>query len=305
MKSQLSYLLFCLAAACQPTPATDAPTPTPPTAADMAAPSDMTTPADMACALGSACVPQNACHVGIIDCASGVAVCQDTGLLKQGDLTCGPLAYWAFDGDGVDQAAGRDLTLKGAPGFATGLFGKALDLHHMSSQYATREKEGQPYNDEIFDLTTTDFTVQAWLYFYSVSGEQTFVEKFNGQGGPSWTFTKLTGNQLHAYFSGGAQWTSSALSLPLQVWHQALLRHRKGQGTDIFYNGQLIVQGGAGEPQPTAMPLLIGKRNSADGRDFSFDGRIDEVAIWTRALTDSEVLYLYNDGQGRKASEVN
>jgi autotransporter-associated beta strand protein len=41
-------------------------------------------------------------------------------------------------------------------------------------------------------------------------------------------------------------------------------------------------------------PLLIGKRNPQDGRGFPVNGKLDEVAIWTRPLTDSEIASLYN-----------
>lgn len=257
------------------------------------------------CGSSDRCVPQNRCHLGVIDCTSGELVCRDTGMLARDQRGCGPLAYWPFDGDGKDLAASRDLTLKGEPGFATGLFDRALDLHHDGSQYATREQEGQPLNDEVFDLVGTDFTVQAWLYFYDLGNEQTFIEKFAGATGPAWTFTKLPANQLHVYLQPTAQIVAPPIEFPLQVFHQILMRHEQGKGTDIYYDGQLLHQGGTGEPSRTSMPLLIGKRNTQDGRDFSFNGRIDEVAIWLRALSAEEIAFLHNGGAGRKASEVN
>jgi hypothetical protein len=50
------------------------------------------------------------------------------------------------------------------------------------------------------------------------------------------------------------------------------------------------------------MPLLVGKRNQFDGRNFAVDGRIDEVAIWSRALSDAEIAFLFNEGSGNPVS---
>ena len=45
----------------------------------------------------------------------------------------------------------------------------------------------------------------------------------------------------------------------------------------------MVVQGSSGGViSDTGMPLLVGKRNQFDGRNFAVDGRIDEVAIWPR-----------------------
>jgi len=52
----------------------------------------------------------------------------------------------------------------------------------------------------------------------------------------------------------------------------------------------------------TGRPLLIGRRNSGDWLTpdfFPVDGRLDEIAIWGRALTDEECSSLYNNGNGR------
>lgn len=42
--------------------------------------------------------------------------------------------------------------------------------------------------------------------------------------------------------------------------------------------------------------FLIGGRILSDSR--SFDGRIDEVGIWYRVLTQTDINFLYNSGNG-------
>lgn len=261
--------------------------------------------ADMACAAGTACIPQNRCHRGTIDCSTGAPLCQDTGALAGMDPGCGPLAYWPFDGTGADVAGGRDVQLVGSPAFATGLFGQALDLKGDSRTYAVRRQGTQDIDDDAFNLVDTDFTIQAWLAYHRTDTEQQIIEKFVGRNGPGWTCTKLANNSFHACLVQGpcAELTAAPVAVPSEKWVQVILR--RDTSFTLFFNGQRIAESPAMKMAATTVPLLIGRRNETDGRPFPLNGRIDEVAIWKRALTADEITFLYNSGTGRRASEVN
>jgi len=206
----------------------------------------------------------------------------------------GLIGYWPFDTGGADQSGGgRDLTLANGAGLANGLFGGALDLHDNGSQYAAR-----PGDDDIYDFGLGDFTIQIWANFNNKYREQTLIEKFWGGGGPGWTLTKLDGDALHFWANPTVAFSSASLAIPSNVWHQFVLR-RSGELYQIIYDGAVVAEGaGPGAVPDTTMPLVIGKRNDYDGRDFAVDGRIDETAIWSRALSDNEISWLYNQGKG-------
>jgi hypothetical protein len=55
---------------------------------------------------------------------------------------------------------------------------------------------------------------------------------------------------------------------------------------------------------PASDPLLIGRRDAADGRDFSVNGRLDETAIWNVALSEAQVTTLWNGGIGTPADLI-
>ncbi|MGZ3397463.1 MAG: hypothetical protein ACXVB2_25450, partial [Isosphaeraceae bacterium] len=102
----------------------------------------------------------------------GIASVCSAGLMD------GLQVYYQFDGNGNDSSGnGRNLDLFGGVGFAPGLFGQALDLHHNNSQFAQR-----PVDDPVLNLSSTDFTIQTWVNFNSTDGEQTLIEKFFGGG---------------------------------------------------------------------------------------------------------------------------
>jgi hypothetical protein len=215
---------------------------------------------------------------------------------SRADLISGLAVYYQFDGSGADSSGnGRDLSLFGGVGFAPGLFGQALDLHHNNSQYAQR-----PVDDPVLNFGAGDFTIQTWVNFNALDGEQTLIEKFAGGSGPGWTLTKLSDNQLRfaTGFAPGGVLNSSTVNITTGTWHDIIVR-RSGTSFDLFFDGVDAVSASNSSPiDTTTNPLLIGRRDAADGRDFSVDGRLDENAIWTRALDGSEIAELYNNGQG-------
>jgi hypothetical protein len=207
-------------------------------------------------------------------------------------LAEGLTGYWPFDGDGVEQSgSGRDLQLVGGVGFAPGLIGQALDLHANNAQYAQRSQD-----DSVYDFGSNDFTIQVWVNFNSHNREQTLLEKFAGSGGPGWTLT--TPGSHYQFTSDLTGPINSPDILTTGTWHDVLVR-RSGDEFDLWVDDALVAKTTAsGAIGTTTNPLLVGRRNAGDGRDFSVDGHLDETAIWNRALTDAEIGALWNKGKG-------
>jgi hypothetical protein len=210
------------------------------------------------------------------------------------------IGYWTFDGGGADLSGGqRNLDLTGGVGIASGLFAQAMDFHNDNSRFASR-----PIDDSVYDFGENDFTVQVWVNFNSTAGEQVLIEKFLGGTGPGWTLTKLEGDSLHFFADPTIALTSDPLNMTTGVWHHIVVR-RSGTVFQILYDGNVVAEGSnSGAIPDTDMPLLVGKRNDLDGGGFAVDGRIDEVAVWSRALPDDDVALLFNGGSGILATSL-
>ena len=206
------------------------------------------------------------------------------------------IGYWQFDGSGQDASGGgRDLDLVGGVGFADGLFGEALDLHGNANQYAQR-----PVDDAIYDFGPSDFTIQAWVNFNNISGEQALVDKHVEWGGSGWIVTKHGVSDWHFFAKPSVILTSSDQTIQTGRWHHVLVRG-DGSDFDLFYNGTVVTSGSDPDPiADTDRSLIVGMQ---PGRGFPLDGRLDEIAIWNRALTDSEIATLYNGGNGTPIPE--
>jgi hypothetical protein len=208
-------------------------------------------------------------------------------------METGLQGYWNFDGNGLDSSGnGRDLTLVGNPEFVTGEFGQALYLQGDGLQYAMRS-----VSDSAFAfLGSSDYTVQIWVnYNLSPSArQQTLIEKFTGGGGPGWT---LTSDGSHFQFYPIADGYDVG-TFTTGAWHD-IVAERSGGIFSLFYDGNQIAGGPMGGAITDSLnPLLIGRRNTADGRNFAVDGKIDDVGIWNRALTAGEIATLWNGGAG-------
>ena len=212
------------------------------------------------------------------------------------------IAYYPFDGNGNDASGnGYNLTLFGGVGFASGLFGEALDLHHDNAQYAA-----WPVSDPAFNFGSSNFTVSIWVNFNNTSGEQTLIEKWDGAGGPGWTLTKPSDNSLRfaTSFAPDGVLNSTSLTIATGTWNDVVVR-RDGSNWTMDFDGQVVASTTSTETiAPASDPLLIGRRDAADGRDFSVNGRLDEAAIWNVALSDAEVTTLWNGGIGTPANLV-
>lgn len=81
-------------------------------------------------------------------------------------------------------------------------------------------------------------------------------------------------------------------------WQNIVIK-RKGQLNYLYFDGQLISQTFAPETCKQLINgiLLIGG-HSGGGQDRTFDGDIDDILIFDKALTDCEILGLYNLDSG-------
>lgn len=218
--------------------------------------------------------------------------------VARADFTNGLVGHWTFDGSGYDDSPNHNtLTLQGGLGYrAAGLLGNALEFPLDLNQFAIRSAD-----DATYDFGTGNFTLQVWANFRTLSGEQTLFEKFVGAGGPGWTVTKVTGNAIQFYGNASpfpaiqVQTAANSVSTT-NIWHQVVVR-RNGSAFNIFLDGTSAATGSSTRSiSDTTNPLMVGRRDGSQG--YPMDGGIDELAIWNRALSNTEISQLYNGGAG-------
>jgi len=146
-----------------------------------------------------------------------------------------------------------------------------------------------------------DFTIMAWVNYDSFDGawwERAILSHDQGGGpNPKWIFTHQPGEgtHFHIYNLGDMQgpvMTSDSWSAQPGTWYYLVVT-REGDTYTFYRDGQL--DGVVSESlamENVDNDLYIGHGEGG----ITFQGKIDEVAIFNRALTSSEIGSLYDLG---------
>lgn len=199
--------------------------------------------------------------------------------------TGGLVAAWAFNegtGTSAADASGNGNTgaITGATWTTSGRFGAALTFNGTSNSVGVNDAAS-------LDLTS-GMTVEAWVYPTTLSGWRTVLMK-EGSGGLAWTLYGHDNGPHPAVTvnTGGAdQSLAGAQQLTLNTWTHLAATY-DGTTLRLYVNGtQTSTRTVGGNLLTTAGALRIGG-NAVWGEYFA--GRIDEVRIYNRALTASQV----------------
>ncbi len=144
-------------------------------------------------------------------------------------------------------------------------------------------------------------TISLWIKFTSTLSRGVY---YQGSGGGNlhdsvklyiWDANPAGGLSLQiADSSGTVQAINSPFSVSDNNWHHAVI---VGNGTNYFLYIDRILANQAVSlyiPQESSPIEMFGDRPGGD----NWNGQIDEVGIWNRALSQSEVTQLYNNGNG-------
>jgi hypothetical protein len=198
----------------------------------------------------------------------------------------GLVSYWSFDeitgGTVEDLVGGNDGTLVGNVVATDGRFGKGLEFDG-----ASRVEVPDP---AAFDFNT-DFTWSAWI---NTQEDGTIIAETQGEDdqGPKTFFVRdgvLFVDIGWCCGHGGVTIVADG------AWHHVVFTAEIGDGDDVvkyYVDGELDTEGALDvNAFPEAeFPLWIGFDGRADPGEFPpFIGIIDEVSVYSRALSASEI----------------
>jgi hypothetical protein len=204
------------------------------------------------------------------------------------DITTGLVGWWKFDeGTGTTTAdsSGNNNTgtLNNDPTWTTGKYGNAISFDGT--------------NDYIYlasdTVSTNTITVCAWMYPKVLNQWRMII------GNARFFFGVSNANNSLALFSDSSKYNAVASannSISLNIWQHICGVRLSDGSTSLYINGtQSGTSGNSGIPV-IGFGLAIGAADVFG--DYTFNGLIDEVRIYNRALAASEVLELYNYTSG-------
>jgi hypothetical protein len=218
-----------------------------------------------------------------------------------GPSTEGLVAYYALDGNADDSSGnGLDGTLvtigdANDATFVAGVAGMAIDL--LPSENGTVGPCVNCGADPLFDLVDA-VTVGAWVNFRSVPDEWRAIV---AKGDSAWRIGNVGATTaLHFGFCGyGSRPTTHGIDgvteVGLDSWHYVCGTYDITEGAKLYVDGVLDVEiaDTAGIALNTFDVTIGANMEDTGWKPYRlFDGMIDEVRIYNRALSADEVLAL-------------
>lgn len=210
-----------------------------------------------------------------------------------GGLSSGLLAFYKLDDTTDASGNGNTLTNNGSVTFSSGKIGNAAVLTN-----------GTLSNNSLDFNGLGGLSVSAWVKVNNNnSGSWCFISRFSDYNGGQLFFGNDGGNSssLRAILNVNGSFCTLETSNHNVFdgnWHFVTLNF-DGQNMKMYVDGQVQgTQAAVGTISNSSASFVIGGSAQESYPTAPFNGEIDAVGIWNRALTESEITELYNSGSG-------
>lgn len=216
-----------------------------------------------------------------------------------------PLSYYKLDDDLDDSRSAHTATATGTTSVDPGKAGKARSFNG-SSDYLSLGNMTEFDNAQFF-------TVAGWVQFSSTA-QQSFVTKWGSQVSQNTFWTDFNSGKPRAAFAIGEFIVDTGSSIAGSGWHHVVWAY-DGTASTNATRLRLYVDGAQrtldfstytvpSKLSQTTTPVKIGSYNSGAGSGFFFNGKIDEVGLWSTALSKEMINFIYKGGTGATYSDL-
>ncbi len=195
------------------------------------------------------------------------------------------------DNSGEGNNATCDWTSTTCPTVVDGMYGNGLSFDGANDKLVISDTNS-------LDFGTESFTVAAWVKTNSFTDWQNIVSKKDGQGtAVGWTLRLDPNNRATMFVANGTNlWRASGSSTMVAgTWyHVAGVVDSEQDAIYLYVDGSLAdtKESYTGDVSNLNWPM-IGTWDDGSNPDF-FDGLIDEVLVYDRALSSSEIVDVMN-----------
>jgi len=201
------------------------------------------------------------------------------------------VSWWPGDRDTIDIQDSNNGTLQNGVAFASGMVDQAFSFD-ASLNAGVLIPSSPALNP------TEAVTIDAWVKPFSFPNAFAEVVRKDQENSSVPQYELAVTNTGQAHCDIGGFGNPVAGSVPLNQWSHLACTYDR-QAVRLYVNGIEVASFAATQAIPTATTnLAIGKEDGSTVRNF--DGLIDEVEIFNRALTASEIQAIVNAGSAGK-----
>ena len=212
----------------------------------------------------------------------------------------GLTAWWPGEGSAVDVAGGNNGVPVGALSYTNGEVGGAFVFDGSSSYIPL------PPSPSLNIGTGSGITIECWMQPASAAVDGPLLEWDYGttDGVQLWSENRL---RLYANIEdishvGHTLASTNDLLRTNSLQHVALTYDKSSGEAVLYWNGTVVVSTNFGSFTPqTSFPLNIGRRVGVlIAQNYTYGGIMDELSLYNRALSSSDIQAIYAAGIGGK-----
>jgi hypothetical protein len=211
------------------------------------------------------------------------------------DHTKSSRGLYEFDSDFRDASGnGNNALVYGAPNLSSGYHGNALELDGANDYLKLSNSIGSDEN----------FSFAAWVNWNGESMWQRIFDFGNDTTQYLFLTPRSGANTLRfAIKNGGSEQYIETSPLPVGEWTHVAVTLRDDIAK-LFVNGEMLAKNTAATINPSDFQPSANYIGKSQFADPLFSGKIDDIVITDRALTNDEVLELFNNNRKAKFAGV-
>lgn len=218
--------------------------------------------------------------VATVQAIAGESIIESTEFPIESEVLIeGLLAHYTLDANAVDSGENAlHGVVHGAPVVSEGVIGSALDFDGSNDYIEVAQNEL---------LNTNITTITAWLQSDNGTRTCAYFRKINGY------HIRTSGGQLDISMESGGTFRSGHM-FPQNEWHfYAVTINNEARTVDFYVDGEKVGETHTYNTSynPNTGSYYIGQY----GASYRWNGTIDNVKIYGRALSANEILQLYGE----------
>lgn len=204
-------------------------------------------------------------------------------IAKRFPLPSGAISYWQGEGNANDTIGVNNGTLNGVT-FDCGKFGQAFSFDR--NNFVASPATGLPTGNN-------NRTIELWVKLRLLSTQESFFVGYGDFGHPEQVYdigTKMDGDTSTVLFF--SQWnTDIEATSPVKagIWYHVAVTN-DGNNVSLYLNGDLVASGVLKIETSAGSKFYIGRALGDYGNIRALDGLIDEVVVYNRVLSRTEIL---------------
>ena len=238
----------------------------------------------------------------------GSATSSNAVLTVNPALVCTPapaglISWWRAENSAVDAVGGHNGTATNGVSFLSGRVGQAFQFNGTNSYVQVADSPSLRLTNEL--------TIEFWVKRQDLNANDVVINKGGDRTGNTANYGVAfsstqadIGSKLGFIFAGGTRCSAGILDLN---WHHVAVVARNGDvDAAVYVDGvqqPIIIRQGPVTINlyPSTWPLTIGAQiDPVSGWYYYSTALVDELSIYNRALTATEIQAIYNaDGAGK------